>query len=662
MSSTRLLIQISAATQGDRNAFTELVTHYQGLVSATTLSITGDFQRSEDLAQETFLIAWSKLPELKEPLKFPGWLCGIARNCANNWLRRTGTDPLALAVSLESVAAAPSQTDPVETIAVKEETQLVWNSLAEIAPLYREPLIMFYRQGAEIAEIAAALEITEETVRQRLSRGRKLLKTEVEKTIERTLTATRPDAAFTLAVLAAIPLSATVGCTGGITQSVGLFGSGAASFGNGGAFGTFLVVLSILGLFLLYSISTVLLAAACLYGFWIAIKRSPTLQTKRLMISAALDVNLIVYALPMIFVVLFRTVLFLGAFLYETYCRFYLIPCPTQTCERISRQINTVYIADLPVFLLLAGLVLYAVYRWQKLLYEEMSNAGQRGASPAANGNAFLRLRDYFRTDAGLRFKRNFSIPLVLLVSGGFPVWQCWFIYTHFRFPSFTVNIFQFGSVAWFFALAAAIQIVFFKLVSCGITLAEIEAKSETVDFGGWTVEDVSLEKRRKFVRSSLFLLAMIPVLLFVLSIGVHTAYSLRTVLWDWESLNPYTFSVPVNILFRTICVGTVLAVLAAFWGTLKPHLRNRIYAALFFAVGTWVFVTVEWEPLMSCEPVRNFLYGWMDKGKSDIEIARMANYSFFYHHLLAGTCLAIYMALAAWFGLQRRGNTKPQK
>ena len=144
--SDQLLLQISAATSGDRDAFAALVGRYQGLVSATTLSLTGDFQRSEDLAQETFLIAWSRLAELKEPLKFPGWLCGIARNCANNWLRRTNTDPLTRPTSLESAEEEQTIADPVETIAAKEEAQLVWSSLAEIAPLYREPLIMFYRQ------------------------------------------------------------------------------------------------------------------------------------------------------------------------------------------------------------------------------------------------------------------------------------------------------------------------------------------------------------------------------------------------------------------------------------------------------------------------------------------------------------------------------------
>ena len=359
MTSDQLLTRISAASQGDRSAFAELVGNYQGLVSATTLSITGDFQRSEDLAQETFLIAWNKLAELKEPLKFPGWLCGIARNCANNWLRRTQSDPLAQSTSLENTTEAASlmQSDPMESVAANEEAQLVWSSLAEIAPLYREPLIMFYRQGAEIAQIAVALDITEETARQRLSRGRKLLKAEVEKTVERTLTATRPDTAFTLAVLAAIPLTSAVGCSS-VTKSVGLFGSGAGAAGFGAGGMTFIAILGFLVLLAFNSFSVILLSAVCLYALWIAIKRSPTPQTKRLMISAALDVNLFVFAMTRLLNCFFSLTIYIATFLYAVYCSINNFSPPELDLLRQQLLMTLIrnHAIDSPTFLLLAGL------------------------------------------------------------------------------------------------------------------------------------------------------------------------------------------------------------------------------------------------------------------------------------------------------------------
>ena len=47
-----------------REAFGEIVRRYQNLVSAVTYSITGNRQESEDLAQETFIMAWKDMEKL----------------------------------------------------------------------------------------------------------------------------------------------------------------------------------------------------------------------------------------------------------------------------------------------------------------------------------------------------------------------------------------------------------------------------------------------------------------------------------------------------------------------------------------------------------------------------------------------------------------------
>ena len=438
--------------------------------------------------------------------------------------------------------------------------------------------------------------------------------------------------------------------------------------------GTFLAMLCILGLFLLSSLSTILLAVVCLYGFWIAIKRSPTPQTRRLMVSAALDVNLVVYALPKILKVTYLVVVFVGTFLLSLYRWINLIPEPSRKNDWLGDLLGRILFAhvfDFAVFILLAGLVLYVVCRWQKLLYEELSPlaAGQpplaaglaprgsgvnstpeqHGASPVANGHWFIRWRDYFRTDAGLRFKRNFSIALVLLILTSCYGWETWFICTSFSGSSFSFleNTFFFGSIAWFFALYIAIQVAFFKLVSHGLTQAE----SGAVDFGEWTAEDVSPAKRRQFIKSSLFLFVMVPLLLFALAAGLDIAYTMRNYFWNREVLDHYAIGISNRMFLVIICIGTVLAVLAAFWGTIRPHRRNQIYATLFIGIGTWVFIIVEQAPLMHYEPIRNFLYGWMVG--ENITDSPKAN--FFYYHLFAGTCLAVYTALAAWFALRRR-------
>ena len=54
---------------GNREAFGQIVTRYQTLICSLAYSATGSFSQSQDLAQETFVTAWKKLSELREPGK-----------------------------------------------------------------------------------------------------------------------------------------------------------------------------------------------------------------------------------------------------------------------------------------------------------------------------------------------------------------------------------------------------------------------------------------------------------------------------------------------------------------------------------------------------------------------------------------------------------------
>ena len=82
----------------------------------------------------------------------------------------------------------------------------MWHALETIPILYREPLVLFYRQHQSVEKVAVSLGLTEDTVKQRLSRGRKMLQDQVLSMVEGALTKTIPGKGFTLGVLAALPL------------------------------------------------------------------------------------------------------------------------------------------------------------------------------------------------------------------------------------------------------------------------------------------------------------------------------------------------------------------------------------------------------------------------------------------------------------------------
>ncbi len=170
----------------------------------------GNLGQSEDVAQETFITAWKHLRLLREPAKLRAWLCGIVRNRIHKTLRREGSEPAHNAESLEMVHDSPSnEALPSERAVRQEEEAILWHALERIPESYREPLVLFYRKHQSVEAVAAELELSEDTVKQRLSRGRKLLHEEVLAFVEGTLERTNPGRTFTLAVIATLPVLST---------------------------------------------------------------------------------------------------------------------------------------------------------------------------------------------------------------------------------------------------------------------------------------------------------------------------------------------------------------------------------------------------------------------------------------------------------------------
>lgn len=211
-------VLVAASLAGDRASFGQLVCLHQAAVSGVAYSICGDFAASEDLAQEAFVTAWKQLPDLQEPARFRAWACGIARLLALNYVRSRARHSLDDVTDPESENLSLDEPSPREAATSAEEKALLWRTLARLPENYREPLVLFYREQKSIAQVAAALELTDDVVKQRLSRGRVLLRDELAGVLETALFRTRPGAAFTAAVLTALPPALAAA---GIAASVG---------------------------------------------------------------------------------------------------------------------------------------------------------------------------------------------------------------------------------------------------------------------------------------------------------------------------------------------------------------------------------------------------------------------------------------------------------
>lgn len=201
---------VAQARRGDRDAFGRIVARYQALVCALAYNATGSLAQSEDLAQESFVVAWKQLPALREPEKLRSWLCGIVRNLGRQAHRDEKFEPVLRAEPLETVefSLAAPEPHPLDQAISREEEDILWRQLEAIPESYREPLILFYREHASIEQVALALDLSEDAVRQRLTRGRRLLHEQVLAFVESALARTSPKPAFTQQVLAALPAAA----------------------------------------------------------------------------------------------------------------------------------------------------------------------------------------------------------------------------------------------------------------------------------------------------------------------------------------------------------------------------------------------------------------------------------------------------------------------
>jgi RNA polymerase sigma factor (sigma-70 family) len=232
---------VTKSLAGNREAFGHIVTRYQTLICSLAYSATGSFSQSQDLAQETFVTAWKRLSELREPGKLRSWLCGILKNRVYKTYRREGQEPSHAAESLDTAQNLPSgELPPSDHAITKEEESILWRSLGRVPEMYREPLILFYREHQSIETVAANLELSEDAVKQRLSRGRKMLQEEVMAFVEGALERTSPDKAFTLGVLAALP-GMTISAKAAALGATAVKGSAAAkTAGIMGLFGAIL--------------------------------------------------------------------------------------------------------------------------------------------------------------------------------------------------------------------------------------------------------------------------------------------------------------------------------------------------------------------------------------------------------------------------------------
>lgn len=137
----------------------------------------GDFPY-EDLVNESLLIAFKKMDEIKNEKAFLSYLIGISTRILANSKRKKKS------INVDEPSIFTQYPDPNNFIEKQFEIELLYQSLAKLPELQQEAIILFEITGFSIKEIMKIQDSGESAVKQRLSRGRKELAKIIKNQVE----------------------------------------------------------------------------------------------------------------------------------------------------------------------------------------------------------------------------------------------------------------------------------------------------------------------------------------------------------------------------------------------------------------------------------------------------------------------------------------------
>lgn len=182
---------IRSVLSGDESAFSILIQKYQKGIHALAWRKTDDFHYAEEITQDTFLRAYTKLSTLKNPNQFAGWLYVIANRLCLNWMRKQKPTMLSLENAsekeIDTLTYGRYISEYRESEATEHRYEIVQKLLAKLPESERTVMTLYYLGEVPAKEISKFLGVSVKTIHSRLHRARKRLQGEEELLIKEVL-------------------------------------------------------------------------------------------------------------------------------------------------------------------------------------------------------------------------------------------------------------------------------------------------------------------------------------------------------------------------------------------------------------------------------------------------------------------------------------------
>jgi RNA polymerase sigma-70 factor (ECF subfamily) len=176
---------VISTLRGNVASFGSIVERYWNMIVALALTKIGDPAEAEDVAQESFLKAYSQLHTLRKPSRFAAWMSKIAiQQCANSVRRnvRCKTAFGCKAKPIEALDQQPAQKNPSGL--TESQIHFVRGAIGRMPEKFRQLIIMRFVAGLSAVQIAEQLGKRPGTVRVRLHRAYKILRKDLAPLLE----------------------------------------------------------------------------------------------------------------------------------------------------------------------------------------------------------------------------------------------------------------------------------------------------------------------------------------------------------------------------------------------------------------------------------------------------------------------------------------------
>jgi RNA polymerase sigma-70 factor (ECF subfamily) len=169
---------IANAQRGDRDAFSTLVRRYERRVVGVALAVVHNQDDALELAQETFVRAFEKLPRFESRSSFSTWLYRIAANLAIDFWRRERRYNVLRGEDAENeLRRLPSANgDSFKAANQSELGERLSKALEQVTPEHRAVILLREVEGLSYDEISEVLRCPRGTVMSRLHYARNRLR------------------------------------------------------------------------------------------------------------------------------------------------------------------------------------------------------------------------------------------------------------------------------------------------------------------------------------------------------------------------------------------------------------------------------------------------------------------------------------------------------